>query len=109
MIVTEICPGSSTVICSPVGTLDLRAAVSLRLLIAKLVQPDLDLVVDLRRVTFVDAVGISALLAAVRRVRTAGGTALAVGARPRVQRWLDLTRVSQFLIGPSLEPGPGAA
>lgn len=56
-----------------------------------------NLVVDLRRVTFLDSAGCGALVAAQRRCREAGGNLHVCNATGHVKTVLDLARVSRVL------------
>src|ERR1700722_9179806 len=96
MIETETC-SDSTAIWRPSGDLDIASAVPLRHLVGDILRSELDLVIDLDEVTFVDAVGISALVGAIRRVRAAGGTARVSNINPRVRWVLELVGVEQLL------------
>ena len=53
---------------------------------------------DLTGVTFIDCVGINALLAARRRVQWEGGWLRVIRASPSVQRVLALTRLQDVLM-----------
>jgi hypothetical protein len=64
-----------SIVCRPSGGLDWIGAVSLRHAIHDWLRPGLDLIIDLSRVDFIDAVGMSALVGCVRRVRAGGGEA----------------------------------
>jgi anti-anti-sigma factor len=55
-------------------------------------------VIDLSRVDFMDAVGISATVGSVRRVRAVGGHAEIRGASPEVRSRLELAGVYAFLM-----------
>jgi hypothetical protein len=59
-------------ICRPLGDLDWVRAFSLRHAIHKLLQPRIEILIDLSRIESVDATGISALVGSVRRVNAAG-------------------------------------
>jgi anti-anti-sigma factor len=75
----------STVVCRPSGDLDFPGSLTFRHVIADLLRPKLKLVIDLRDVQVVDAVGLSGLIGTVRRVRSVAGTARIVNANPRVR------------------------
>ena len=81
MIETHLLADSG-IVCRPSGSLDWIAAVSLRHAVGHSIQPGVDVIVDLSRVEFIDAVGISALVGTVRRVRALGGQANICGASP---------------------------
>ena len=86
----------STIVCRPSGGLDWIAAVSLRHATADWLRPGVKIVIDLSRVDFVDAVGISAIVGSVRRVRAVGGRAQICGASGQVQRSMELAGVGQL-------------
>jgi anti-anti-sigma factor len=83
---------ASTVVC-PTGDLDPASSLHLRHLIADLAEPEINLIIDLCHVSFVDAVALSALVGSVRRVRSVGGTAVVHNANRRVRWLLGLTGV----------------
>ena len=94
---------------SALGSLDWIAAVSLRDAVGHSIQPGVDVIVDLSRVEFIDAVGISALVGTVRRVRALGGQANICGASPEVRRRLELAGVYRLVMGCSARNGNDAA
>jgi anti-anti-sigma factor len=108
VIETQVLADSSTV-CRPSGSLDWTAAVSLRHAIGDLLRPGVDVVIDLSRVEFIDAVGISAIVGSVRRVRAAGGQARICGASPPVRRRLELVDVYRLVRGCAATNGDDAA
>jgi anti-anti-sigma factor len=75
----------STIVC-PSGNLDMAGSAELRHLIAGLLVPGVKVVIDLRHVSHAEAVGLSALVGSVRRVRSVGGMAAIHNANPRL-RW----------------------
>ena len=77
----------STTIVRLSGDLDLVSSFQLRHVVCDILEPGLHLVIDLRRVASIEAVGVSALIGSVRRVRAAGGDVQVANATPRV-RWL---------------------
>ena len=84
MIETTLDRDSSirSVICRPIGQLDWAGAIALRHVVHDSVAPGAEIVIDLSRVAFVDAAGMSALVESVRRVRALGGTARISNVRP---------------------------
>jgi anti-anti-sigma factor len=72
--------------------------VSLRHAIGDSLQPGVEVIIDLSRVEFVDAVGISAIAGSVRRVRAVGGHAQLCGASPEVRGRLELTRIYRLVM-----------
>ena len=81
------------------------SAVSLRHAIGDAVRLGVDVVIDLRRVEFMDAVGISAIVGSVRRVRAVGGQAWRCGASSEVRRRLELAGVDRLVMGCSATNG----
>ncbi|MFD5541741.1 STAS domain-containing protein [Streptomyces sp. NPDC127079] len=73
------------------GELDFTARSQAAPLIGPLVLADRDLVVDLTRVTFMDAAGLGMLLRLCERVAAGGGAMELRGLRPEVRRVLELT------------------
>ena len=101
-------PGA-TVTLKPSGDLDSIGAVSLRHVVEDALRPRIRLVIDLEHVHHLDALGISALIGSLRRVRAVGGDLHVVNPRPAVRRALHLTGVSGRLTGPWRTPGDDAA
>lgn len=82
---------SGSIVCSPWGDLDWIAARSLRHVMTDVVQPGIEVVIDLRHVHSVDSVGISALVGSSRR-------AWATGCRARIcNATADLCRLFERL------------
>ena len=102
---TELQIGTgSSVTCRPLGDLDLVSAVSLRHLIGEVLRPGLEVVTDLQNVSLIDAVGLSALVGSVRRVRAVGGRARICNTQPRVQSLFRLVGVDRLLTPSLLAP-----
>jgi anti-anti-sigma factor len=93
------CPDSS-VVCQLSGALDFQAATELRHQIAAIVRPDLELIFDLRRVDYIDAVGASVLVGSVRRVKAMGGRSRVCRINPRIRWVLELIGIDRFLTEP---------
>ncbi len=108
MIETKVL-ADSKVVCRPSGSLDWIAAMSLRHAIGDTLRPGVDVVIDLSRVEFVDAVGISALVGTVRRVRALGGQTEICAASPAVRRHLERAGVYRLVMGRSATNGNDAA
>jgi anti-anti-sigma factor len=89
----------STVVCRPSGDLDFISSMELRHVLSDLFRPDITLVIDLRSVDMIDAVGVSALVGSVRRVRAHGGRAHVCNANPRISWFFRLLDVDR-LVGP---------
>ena len=102
---TELHIGTGlSVTCRPLGDLDLVSAVPMRHLIGEVLRPGLEVVFDLQNVSFIDAVGLSALVGSVRRVRAVGGRARISNAQPRVQSLFRLIGVDGLLMPSLLAP-----
>ena len=108
MIETHVWADSS-IVCRPSGRLDWIAAVSLRHAIGDLLRPSVEVIIDLSRVEFIDAVGISAIVGSVRRVRAVGGHAEICRASPAVRCRLELAGVYQLAVRCSAANGNDAA
>jgi anti-anti-sigma factor len=61
-----------SIVCTLWGDLDWVGATALRHVMADLLQPGMEVVIDLRLVDSCDAVGISALVGSTRRARAVG-------------------------------------
>jgi anti-sigma B factor antagonist len=79
------------------GNLDWMGAVTLRHVVQDSLQAGMQIVIDLGHVHAIDAVGISALVGTVRRVRATGGTARVCNVPPRLRRYVDLAGVTELL------------
>jgi anti-anti-sigma factor len=84
-------------------------AVSLRHAIHDSLQPGVVIVIDLSRVDFIDAVGMSALVGSVRRVRAVGGEAQICNATPQVRQRMELVGVYRLLTHSSARNGNDVA
>ena len=98
-----------SIVCRPSGGLDWIGAVSLRHAIHDSLRPGVDILIDLSRVDFVDAVGMSALVGCVRRVRAVGGEALIGNATPHVRQRMELLGVYSLLTHASARNGNDVA
>jgi anti-anti-sigma factor len=87
----------SSIVCRPSGGLDWIGAVSLRHAIHDSLRPGVDIIIDLSRVEFIDAVGMSALVGSVRRVRACGGRAQICNPTSHVRQWMELIGVYGLL------------
>jgi anti-anti-sigma factor len=85
----------SSIVCRPLGSLDWIAAASLRHVMGDSLRPGVVVIIDLSRVEFVDAVGITATVGSLRRMRAVGGRTDICGASPEVRRRLQLTGVDR--------------
>jgi anti-anti-sigma factor len=97
VIETDRC-ASRDIVCRPTRGIDWAAAMALRDTVRNRLQPGVELVIDLSRVDFIDAVGINAVVSAVRLARALGGTARICNARPQVQRRMVLVGVYRLLM-----------
>jgi hypothetical protein len=69
-------PSESTVVCRPVGDLAVAGSLHLRHVVADLVRTGLNLEIDLGLVGNVDAIGVSAVIGAMRMVHSSAGPPL---------------------------------
>jgi anti-anti-sigma factor len=99
----------SSIVCSPSGGLDWIGAISLRHAIHDSLRPGVDIIIDLSRVDFIDAVGMSALVGSVRRVRAVGGEARIDNATSRVRQRMELVGVYRLLTHSSARNGHDVA
>jgi stage II sporulation protein AA (anti-sigma F factor antagonist) len=97
VIETYVDPGSS-IVCKPWGRLDWVGATCLRHVINDSLRPGIEVIIDLSHVDWVDAVGMSALLGSVRRVRAIGSRVLVCNIHPAVRRRLELVGIYRDLI-----------
>jgi anti-sigma B factor antagonist len=87
------------------GELDMEGAADLRILFDMLVEErQVDMLVDLRLLTFCDSVGLSALIHGYQACQVAGGSFRATGDTGLVSRLLSVTGLRELLIG---EPDAG--
>jgi anti-sigma B factor antagonist len=84
----------SAIVCYIHGNLDSETVAGFRACVAG-IEPRRNVIFDLRRVPFVDAAGLGALLGAVRRVRENGGDAVISAPRPSVRRALHITAIDR--------------
>jgi anti-sigma B factor antagonist len=81
------------------GELDVEPAADLRVLFDMLVEDrHVDVLVDLRLLTFCDSVGLSALIHGYHAFRTAGGSLRVTGDTGLVSRLLSVTGVRAILV-----------
>lgn len=78
------------------GMLDLRAVDHLRTELGAVVADDVELVVDLSGVEFLDSSGLRALLAVRQQVADRGGSVALRGQSDRVDRILQITGVREL-------------
>ena len=97
-------PSESAVVCRLIGDLDLAGSIQLRHVIADLIRPDLNLEIDLGSTGVVEAIGISALIGAMRRVHSLGGTVTVAHASPKVRWFIDCLAVDSRATAGSVRP-----
>jgi anti-sigma B factor antagonist len=107
MVEIEGGPGSR-IVCRPAGYVDFRSAAALRHVITDLLEAGVEIVIDLRHVGSIDAVGISVIVGSIRRVRARGGTVQVSNANRRVACLLTLAGAYR-LTAPAAALSPGAA
>jgi anti-anti-sigma factor len=91
---------TETAICRPIGVLDVITAPNLRHAIAEVAKAGHDLVLDLSGVQAIDAVGVSALVGSVRRIRALGHSVEVIATPLCVARVLQLAGVEELLKHP---------
>jgi anti-sigma B factor antagonist len=95
-ISTDRLAGTAAIVCIA-GDLDLYTAPEVEVAFATLPDGTRHVLVDLTALTFVDSAGISALLAAERRLRRPGGSLTLLVDDLRVLRVLEVTGLDRFL------------
>ncbi len=102
--------GSWTVV-AVVGELELATAPRLRQAVVSAVgDGQIDIVLDLSGVDFVDSVGLGVVVSALKRVRGRQGRLVVAGARPRVRGLFELTRLDEIIeLHPDVEAAMAAA
>ena len=94
----EVDPDRETVIVRPVGELDLATAPIVDTQLSELVAAGFDsLVLDLRKLRFVDSTGLRLLLAWDRKSRAAGIELRVVPGPPAVQRIFDVAGLTELV------------
>jgi anti-anti-sigma factor len=88
MIETQL-RSPESIVCTPWGDLDWIGAMSLRHVMTDVIQPGVEVVIDLDHVNSVDAVGVSALVGSSRRARAIGCTVRIRNATPHLCRLLE--------------------
>jgi len=94
VIEVRLHPGTSIVL-KPRGNLEWTNAMALLRLVSAAVPSRAEVIFDLGDVDRIGAVGLSALVGSVRRVRASGGTALVTNAHLQVQRRIELVGVQE--------------
>lgn len=85
------------IVCTPSGELDWINSVPLRHLFHDRLTPEARVIVDLKRVASVDAVGLSSLVGGIRRARSLGATVRIRNPRPPVRRQIELIGLDPFM------------
>jgi anti-sigma B factor antagonist len=94
----EIHPERTVVRVAPAGELDIGTVPSLRLQLEELRDSGFDcIVLDLRRLTFMDSTGIALLLAEDRLARTNGHDFTLISGPPAIQRIIQVCGVAGLL------------
>jgi anti-anti-sigma factor len=101
--------GPDSVVIFPSGDLDLDGSFELRHIITEVLEPEVNVIIDLRRVNSIEAEGLSALVGSARRVRAIGGTASITHANPRLQWLLGLTGGDRVAVVSDDQSSGGAA
>jgi anti-anti-sigma factor len=96
-LMIETTSSNSSFVMKVWGNLDWMGAVTMRHVVEHSLQPGMRTVIDLSHTDAIDAVGISALLGTVRRVRATGGSACICNVPARVRRYVDLAGATQIL------------
>jgi len=94
------------VVVSPVGELDAYVAPELREELHRLADDDSvrTLVIDLRRVSFLDSSALGVLVGALRRIRERSGELRFVEPPPTVRRIFEITQLDRaFALHPTLD------
>jgi anti-anti-sigma regulatory factor len=88
----------------------MAGSTELRHVIGDLLVPGVNVVIDLRHVSYAEAIGLSALVGSVRRLRSVGGTTSIRNANPRLRWHLGLVGADRLVASPStLAPHQGVA
>ena len=106
MPVTRVCAGRTGVV-MPVGRLDLDSSARVKSEVrACLADGCLDLLLDLRRVEFINSAGLGSLVSVLKDVRAAGGRLVLCGLAPYILELFEVTHLADvFAIAASEEEG----
>jgi anti-anti-sigma factor len=80
-------------VCRPWGDLDWRTSVTLRQVVHDALSPGAVVVIDLGRVRYIDAVGLSAMLSSLRQARSLGARVRLCNIDPQVRWRMELVGV----------------
>jgi anti-sigma B factor antagonist len=98
-----------TVVCRPSGDLDWRTSVSLRHAMHDALRPGARVLIDLRHVSHIDAVGLSAIAGTLRRARAVGARLRVHNMQPPVRRRMELVGIGGRVGFPADARGDDAA
>jgi anti-anti-sigma factor len=99
LVIENARSGDSSVVYSPSKNLDVEGSIPFRHAIASILKPGVNLVLNLSNVERVDAIGASAVVGSIRRVKAAGGTVRICNANPRVAWYLKLVGADRLTMG----------
>jgi anti-anti-sigma factor len=89
----------SRVVYSPSTDLDLEGSTRFRHAVTSILRPGVDVVLDLSNVHRIEAVGASAVVGSIRRVKALGGSVRICNANPRVAWYLKLVGTDRLMMG----------
>jgi anti-anti-sigma factor len=99
LIIENARSADSSVVYSPSRDLDLEGSIGFRHAIASILKPGVNLVLNLSNVERIEAIGASAVVGSIRRVKAAGGTVRICNANPRVAWYLKLVGADRLTMG----------
>jgi anti-sigma B factor antagonist len=102
--------GDGHVVVALRGELDIADAVSVTAALAAVAARDLEIIVDLTGLEFIDSSGVAALARGRKHARLAGGDLVLAAPQEQVLRVLTLTRLIEvFPVHPSVDEAAGRA
>ena len=102
--------GDGHVVVALRGELDIADAVSVAAALAAVAARDLEIIVDLTGLEFIDSSGVAALARGRKHARLAGGDLVLAAPQEQVLRVLTLTRLIEvFPVHPSVDEAAGRA
>jgi anti-anti-sigma factor len=93
-VIETVVTSECSVMCRPIGDLDWVGAVHLRKAVAGILQSEVDLVIDLSKVDYLDADGIGTLRNSIELVQLVGGNTRFCGMSLQVAVALEFARLS---------------